>query len=108
MPASPEDRFAELVDALAGLPGVTPPEQGPGRRFGSAALKVDGRIFAMLVDDRLVLKLPLGRVSELVTAGEGEHFERGGRPMREWLALDPESAVGWLPLAQEARAFVAG
>jgi hypothetical protein len=28
--------------------------------------------------------------------------------MKEWLALDPASGVGWSPLAGEAMAFVAG
>ena len=40
-----EERFAAIVEELAGIEGVT---VGAGRRgFGSGALQVDGRIFAM-------------------------------------------------------------
>ncbi|MFD8084694.1 hypothetical protein ACFV4F_23695 [Kitasatospora sp. NPDC059722] len=102
---TPEERFASLVEELTRLDGVEPP--GTGRRFGSDALKADGHIFAMLSAGRLVLKLPRARVDELVDAGEGEHFDAGkGRPMREWFALDPASALTWDGLAREAHAFV--
>ncbi|MFJ8624728.1 hypothetical protein ACIRD3_18040 [Kitasatospora sp. NPDC093550] len=101
----PEHRFADLAEELGSLPGVTEP--APGRRFGAAALKADGHIFAMLSGGRLVLKLPRTRVDELVAAGAGTHFDAGkGRPMREWLALDPASPLPWSPLAREAHAFV--
>ena len=98
-----EQRYAALVDELVGSPGVTPPAEGSG--FGASALKVDGRIFAMLVGDALVLKLPKSRVDALVTAGEGGPFDAGkGRPMREWVTLAPDA--DWTALAREARAFV--
>ncbi|MFJ3791115.1 hypothetical protein [Kitasatospora sp. NPDC090091] len=100
------ERFAELVEELEPLAGVTGPGAG-GRRFGSDALKADNRIFAMLSAGRLVVKLPRARVDELVAAGEGEHYDAGrGRPMKEWLALDPASALAWEQLAREAYAFV--
>ena len=38
--------------------GVTVPEGGSG--FGSNAIKINKSIFAMLVNDRLVVKLPAG------------------------------------------------
>jgi hypothetical protein len=100
-------RFAELVEALAGPDGVT---LGGGRRgFGSGALQVDGRIFAMISDGRLVLKLPAGRVADLLATGDGLPFDAGkGRPMKEWVALADRSDDRWLALAQEARTFVAG
>jgi hypothetical protein len=60
----------------------------------------------MLVRGRLVVKLPAGRVIELVSAGEGVHFDANkGTPMKEWLSLDPESGLAWLPLAREALEF---
>lgn len=98
-----EKRFAALVRELAGEPGVQPP--GDGRRFGSAALKVSGSIFAMLAGDALVVKLPAGRVAELVAAGEGGPFDAGNRtPMREWLTVAPDA--DWSSLAREALAYV--
>jgi hypothetical protein len=106
--ATPEERFAALVAELAREPDVTAPSEG--KAFGSAGLKVHGRIFAMLVRGRLVLKLPRARVEALAAAGEGERYDpRGdGRLMKEWLVLDPASSLDWLTLAREALVFVAG
>lgn len=100
-----QDRFDDLVEQLAGVPGVTPPGSTSG--FGRAALRVHGKIFAMSVRGLLVLKLPRARVDALVAAGEGVRFDAGkGRPMKEWLALDPDSDLDWGALAREALAFV--
>lgn len=107
---SPEDRFAELVEAFQDQPGITLPQEGPQPKqaFGSNALRIQRAIFAMLVRGRLVVKLPKPRVDALVTSGDGVRFDAGkGRPMKEWLSLDPASAVDWLALAREALAFVA-
>jgi hypothetical protein len=99
---APEDRFAALVDLFAAEPGVTPPR--PGGKFGSSALKVDNRIFAMLSGGRLVVKLPRARVAALITAGDGAPFDAGkGRPMKEWVALE---TTEWEPLCREALDFV--
>ncbi len=60
----------------------------------------------MFVRGRLVVKLPPERVSALVAAGDGVHFDANkGTPMREWLSLDPDSQRPWLPLATEALDF---
>jgi hypothetical protein len=103
---TPDERFDLVVEALIQQPGVTPP--GPGRSFGSGGLKVEGRIFAMLVRGRLVVKLPRGRVDALVDAGDGVRYDprRDGRLMREWLDLHPTSTLNWLGLATEALEFV--
>ena len=53
---SPADRYADLIDELIPVAGVTPPAGGSG--FGRSALKYRGKIFAMLVRGRLVVKLP--------------------------------------------------
>ena len=103
-----ESRYADLVRQLQGEPAVTHITEGKG--FGSSGqLKVRGRIFAMLVRGELVLKLPRDRVDELIGSGEGTHFDAGkGKPMREWFVLSPTSSKRWLPLAEEAMAFVSG
>ena len=102
--SKPEDRYQDLVDDLIGADGVTPPRGGGG--FGRSALRFHGKIFAMFVRGRLVVKLPAERVGELIAAGEGVHFDANkGTPMREWLSLDPDSARPWLPLATEALDF---
>lgn len=106
--ASPVDPgFAAFVAALVGRDGVT---LGSGRRgFGSDALQVGGRIFAMHRRGRLVLKLPRERVATLVASGDGEPFDAGkGKPMKEWIMLLPGTDEQQLSLAKEALTFVAG
>jgi len=106
---SPEQRYATLVQAFIGNPDVTPPDETPsGNQFGSSALRINKKIFAMLVRGQLVVKLPKRRVHALIGAGEGEPFDAGrGRPMKEWLAVAPAHEEKWLPLATEAMEFVA-
>lgn len=100
----PQARFESLVDECLAVDGVTPP--GPGRAFGSSALKCHNKIFAMLVRDQLVVKLPRKRVNELVEAGEGVRFDANkGTPMKEWLTLAGSSKLSWSDLAHEAIAY---
>lgn len=98
------ERYLALVDDLMGIDGVTPPPGGSG--FGRGSLKYRGKIFAMFVRGRLVVKLPETRVAELITAGEGAAFDANkGTPMREWLNLDRDSGLDWGSLAGEALDF---
>ena len=77
------------------------------RTFGSTSLKANGKIFAMLVKDHLVVKLPRKRVEELVEAGVGDRFDPGhGRIQKEWLAVHSQDAGDWLALATDAETFV--
>ena len=100
----PDERYEDLIDELVGAEGLTPPAGGGG--FGRSALRFQGRIFAMLVRGRLVVKLPAGRVDALVEAGDGVRFDANkGTPMREWLSLGPDSGQDWLALAREALDF---
>ena len=102
---SAERRYADLVATFDGEPDVSPPGAGIGhtRGFGANALKVDGRIFAMLAHDRLVVKLPRARVNELVERGTGERFDPGhGRIMTEWLSVHEGREDEWTALAREA------
>jgi len=82
-------------------------EVGHGKMFSSnAVLNVSGKIFAMQVKGKLVVKLPKQRVDELFVKGKGEYFDPGhGRLMKEWASVDaPESE--WVALAKEAYRFV--
>ena len=104
MGAEAEDRYENLIDDLVGTPGVSPPPGGSG--FGRGAVRFQKKIFGMFVRGRLVLKLPAGRVDELVGAGEGVRFDANkGTPMKEWFSLDPQSSLSWPPLAREALEF---
>ena len=105
-----EQGFARLVTEIGDRPGVEVPGSlgRPARRFGSSGLLIHGRIFAMLSQGRLVLKLPARRVAELIGSGMGSAYDAGkGRPMREWVGLDPTRHDCWLALATEAMDFVA-
>lgn len=104
-----ERRFAQLSRTLRTEPNVTLGEGG-SKRFGHAALKVNGKIFAMVSSaGALVVKLPKHRVAELEASGVGMPFiASAGRPMKEWLSVRPEAATPWLALAREALAFVGG
>jgi hypothetical protein len=96
--------FESLCDEYAGVSGVTVPDGGSG--FGSNAIKINKSIFAMLVNDRLVVKLPAARVTELISSGDGVPFDAGkGKPMKEWvgLAVDDDSCR---QLVAEAMRFV--
>ena len=106
-PADLGERYAAIAGALCTDAGVTFGSPA-GRGFGASALKTNNRIFAMLIQGRFVIKLPRQRVDALVASGDGKHFDSGqGRPMKEWVAIEPASGLEWLALAREARTFVA-
>jgi TfoX/Sxy family transcriptional regulator of competence genes len=94
--------FDRVMRAFAGDKAVT-----TGPMMASMGLKVNGKIFAMLRDGRLVAKLPKARVDELVDAGRGSRFDpRGdGRVMKEWIVLKGATPP-WIALAREAYQFV--
>jgi hypothetical protein len=102
--AKVDTRFARVVNAFAKDQIVS---CGGTKGFGSGALKVKGKIFAMLSSKReFVVKLPRGRVDELVESGEGRRFDLGrGRQMKEWLVIKAARA-DWTDLAKEACEFV--
>jgi hypothetical protein len=102
-------RWEALVAAMLADGQATYGNQGgPQRAFGSTSLKTDGKIFAMLVKERLVVKLPAGRVTDLVDAGAGERFDPGhGRIQKEWLSVFSDDPDVWRALASESEAFVA-
>ena len=78
------------------------------KMFGSSGLSIGGKVFAMQVKDKLVVKLPRQRVEALVVSGLGEPFDPGhGRLMKEWVAVEATAGNEWLNLAEEARDFVA-
>ena len=110
MPDEADARWAALVEAMlaAGEATYGAGDDGPKRAFGATSLKTNGKIFAMLVKGRLVVKLPAARVAELSAAGEGRAFDPGhGRIQREWFDADTDDPAAWLALATESEAFVA-
>jgi hypothetical protein len=102
------ERFAAIIEALAGEGNVSVGQKGK-KGFGSSALQVNGRIFAMISSaGSFVAKLPKQRVEELEVSGVGAKFDPGhGRLMKEWFAVNRSSINECLPLAREALRFVA-
>jgi len=94
--------FLPIVEAFAGQRDVS-----RKKMFSSSSvLSVKGKIFAMLVKQRFVAKLPRERVDQLVASGAGTHFDPGhGRLMKEWVSVD-RNGPPWLELAREAHRFV--
>jgi TfoX/Sxy family transcriptional regulator of competence genes len=98
-----ETQYAELRAFFSNRGDVSPSGK---KGFGSNALTVNGRIFAMLTGGQLVVKLSEARVDALSERGYGKRFDANrGRPMKEWLRVDPTHQEDWLSVAQEAFAF---
>lgn len=97
--------FNAVVNAFAADPKVTAP--GTGKGFGSRALKVNGKIFAMMSSRaEFVVKLPSARVTDLLAAGRAKYFDAGrGKAMKEWAVVTGGERL-WVPLAKEAHDFV--
>ena len=97
-------RFAAVAQAFTKDLNVT---RGNRKGFGSRALTVGGKIFAMMSSKgEFVVKLPAERVAELVASGEGEYFDSGrGRRMKEWLAITA-GRTSWIELAKEAYRYI--
>jgi hypothetical protein len=95
--------FDEMIRAFAGDPAVAP----SGRKgFARASLMKNGKMFASVRDDRLLLKLPADRVEELIASGLGLPFDANkGKPMREWVIVTAEAGPEWIALARESAAF---
>jgi hypothetical protein len=113
--APPADaRTAKLLAALRADPQLAAVVRefektqaaGTGRKFGSNALKANGKLFALFTQGTLVVKLPNDRVAALVAEGVGKPFDPGhGRLMKGWLTV-VSTRASWLDLAREAHAFV--
>ena len=111
MESDPEVRWERLVDRMLATGDATygnAAADAPKRAFGATSLKTNGKIFAMLVKGRLVVKLPAKRVEALVDEAAGRRFDPGhGRVQREWLDVATDDFETWLALATESEAFVA-
>jgi hypothetical protein len=94
--------FDQIVAAYTREPGVT-----FGRAWHNEGLTVDGRIFAMVVRDGLVVKVPADQAADLIEQGRGTAFEpRPGRTMREWIVVDGHDPTRWRRLIADAHHYV--
>jgi hypothetical protein len=103
---SGDPRFVRATEAFAHDREVTHNDK---EGFGSGALKLNGKIFAMMSSKgQFVLKLPKERVDDLVASGQGEHSDAGhGRLMKEWVVITG-TRTPWIDLAKEAYRFAKG
>jgi hypothetical protein len=96
------DAFAATSERLLAEPDVT-----AGTGFGSrAGLRSGGRIFAIRLDDALVVKLPAARCAALLADGAVLPWDRGkGTPLKEWVAVPERDAEDWDGFADEALGY---
>ena len=100
----PRASFDAITSRLLAEPGTD-----DHRAILNPCLRVDGRIFAMLVRDELVVKLPPARCAALVVEGVARPFDRrSGRPERGWVTVHDLELDRWPALAAEALAHVRG
>jgi hypothetical protein len=100
----PEHKTA--VDALLlGMPGVS-----TGQMFGHPSYKITGKVFAALMENGIILKLPQVTVNDLLTRENVTSFAPGGTPMRLWVLIEMRSAddyAQYMAYYREAWEFVA-
>jgi hypothetical protein len=99
--APPQQVYDELAAAFLAKPGVT-----MERALQNEVLKINGKIFAFLWRERLVVKVPAAQAAALVASGEAIPFESGGRKMKEWAAVARTDAARWRTLMTDAYEYV--
>ena len=100
------DPFEKLARALDVGPVTKPAHPTQPQRMNANSFCIRNRVFAMRVGDDLVLKLAPARVAELVDDRVARPNLVGGRAMKEWANLPPESQSKWLGLARESMEYV--
>jgi hypothetical protein len=101
-----EDPTAFFWDAAEEVLGGEDVETGT--MMGFPCLRVRGAFFASC-DHRsgdLVVKLPGGRVSGLISTGAAQPFAPAGRVFREWALVTNRDSERWRSLIAEAQSFV--
>ena len=97
--------FEAVAAAFEGQRGVV--RTAPGKGFGSDALRVAGKIFAMERYGGLVVKLSRERAAELLEERVATPFGSGGRTLNQWIVIAPSASRRWKALARESFRFVA-
>jgi hypothetical protein len=107
-PGQTTDQKAEQLFEKLAVRFRADPAVGEGTGFGSSpGLRVGGKIFAMLVNGHLVVKLSKERVDQLIASGTGARFDPGhGRLMKEWVTIPTRHGRAWTQLVNEALQFV--
>lgn len=103
---SATERWGEIEQLWCGAPGAgvhaqavilsRPGERGMVQTVGLAG--ASSVIFAMLIEDRLVVRLPPEEAAELIEAGVAQPSEPG----RAWVAVGVDHAEQWAELVRDA------
>jgi hypothetical protein len=102
MAKNAQQQYEEVAAALADDGAVM------SAMFGMPSLKIKGKAFAGLFEDKMVFKLT-GEPHKKALAERGAKLfdPMGGRPMKEWVQVPMSSAKQWKTLAEEAMNYVA-
>ena len=106
MSRNADELFGEIIQVF-----LSDQKVSQSKMFGSPGLKIKGKVFAFLMKDKLILKLPKEKVDELVAAKKGKHFghmfaPNNWKPMKEWIEVILNDERACLKLTQEAKDFV--
>ncbi len=111
---SPIKRDPDVDDSLfweMAEPLLASGEAEEGTIMGFPCLRARGGAFLAMAEYRtgdFIVKVPAGRVDELVAEGTGLPFAPAGRRFREWVQVPGRDIELWQGLLDEARAFVGG
>jgi len=95
--------YEKLITTFASKEGVT-----SGQMFGKACLKVNGKAFTSLHNDKVVFKLTGDAHKQAMSFKNATLWDPSGkgRPMKEWVALPAVEAKHFKALATEALSYV--
>ena len=84
------DLYDELTDDLLYDPAI-----GRATMMGYPCVRLAGKFLASYDDkaQRLVVKLPRERVTELIDTGDGDPFAPAGKVFREWVSIPTSTAT---------------
>src|SRR5262245_50361700 len=94
--------YEELTDDLLYDPAI-----GRATMMGYPCVRLAGKILASYDEksDCLVVKLPAGRVGQLIEAGAVDPFAPAGKVFREWASVPTIDPALWRTLLGEAVEF---
>lgn len=97
----------ELVEALQPIGKAFAKDEGVVH-YKATSLCVGKKVFAMIVNGELVVKLPAPRAQALVDAGKGRFHALGKKVMKEWFVSPVARKKDWVAVAKESRKYVGG
>ena len=70
------------------------------------ALKIKRKMFVILNQNDITVKLPKNRVAELLASGEGLPYDPGnGKIMKEWVTIPLKTSKKWMAFVKEGMKF---